>query len=58
MLVHDVDNHASCRVAAKSGYPFRKLSPPKPPCWFTAGHIHLAEPAPGQGREPLWDHRT
>jgi RimJ/RimL family protein N-acetyltransferase len=43
MLVHDVDNHASCRVAAKSGYPFHELSPAKPPYWFTDGHIHLAE---------------
>jgi len=43
MLVHDVDNAASCRVAAKSGYPFHELSPAKPPYWFTDGHIHLAE---------------
>jgi RimJ/RimL family protein N-acetyltransferase len=44
MLVHDVANLASCRVALKSGYPFRELSPAKPPYWFTDGHIHLAEP--------------
>lgn len=43
MLVHDVDNSASCRVAAKSGYPFRELSPANPPSWFTDGHIHVAE---------------
>jgi RimJ/RimL family protein N-acetyltransferase len=43
MLVHDMDNPASCRVALKSGYPFRELSPANPPCWFTDGHIHLAE---------------
>jgi RimJ/RimL family protein N-acetyltransferase len=43
MLVHDVDNLASCRVALKSGYPFRELSPANPPHWFTDGHIHLAE---------------
>jgi RimJ/RimL family protein N-acetyltransferase len=43
MLVHDVDNPASCRVAAKSGYPFHELSPANPPYWFTDGHIHLAE---------------
>ena len=43
MLVHDVGNHASCRVAAKSGYPFRELSPARPPHWFTDGHIHVAE---------------
>lgn len=41
MLVHDVDNPASCRVAAKAGYPFREFSPAKPPLWFTDGHIHL-----------------
>lgn len=43
MLVHDVDNPASCRVAAKSGYPFRGYSPANPPFWLTDGHIHLAE---------------
>jgi RimJ/RimL family protein N-acetyltransferase len=43
MLVHDVDNLASCRVAAKSGYQFHELSPANPPYWFTDGHIHLAE---------------
>ena len=45
MLVHDLDNLASCRVAAKSGYPFRELSPASPPRWFTDGHIHLAAAA-------------
>jgi RimJ/RimL family protein N-acetyltransferase len=43
MLVHDVENAASCRVAAKSGYPFGELSPANPPYWLTDGHIHLAE---------------
>jgi RimJ/RimL family protein N-acetyltransferase len=43
MLVHDLDNPASCRVAEKSGYPFRELSPANPPYWFTDGHIHLAK---------------
>jgi RimJ/RimL family protein N-acetyltransferase len=41
MLVHDVDNPASCRVAQKAGYPFREISPAKPPYWFTDGHIHV-----------------
>ena len=41
MLVHDVGNPASCRVAEKAGYPFRELSPANPPHWFTAGHIHM-----------------
>jgi RimJ/RimL family protein N-acetyltransferase len=42
MLVHDVDNPASCRVADKAGYPFLELSPANPPYWFTDGHIHMA----------------
>jgi RimJ/RimL family protein N-acetyltransferase len=41
MLVHDVGNPASCRVAEKAGYPFRELSPANPPHWFTDGHIHI-----------------
>jgi len=41
LLVHDVDNLASCRVAEKAGYPFRELSPANPPHWFTDGHIHM-----------------
>jgi RimJ/RimL family protein N-acetyltransferase len=41
MLVHDVDNPASCRVAEKAGYRFRELSPANPPLWFTDGHIHV-----------------
>jgi RimJ/RimL family protein N-acetyltransferase len=45
MLVHDLDNPASCRVAAKSGYPFREVSPANPPFWLTDSHIHLAEAA-------------
>jgi RimJ/RimL family protein N-acetyltransferase len=43
MLVHDVNNPASCRVAVKSGYPFHELSPANPPYWFADGHIHLGE---------------
>jgi RimJ/RimL family protein N-acetyltransferase len=41
MLVHDVGNPASCRVAEKAGYPFRERSPANPPHWLTDGHIHL-----------------
>jgi RimJ/RimL family protein N-acetyltransferase len=48
MLVHDIDNPRSCRVAATSGYPFQQLSLANPPHWFTDGHIHVAE-APGPG---------
>jgi RimJ/RimL family protein N-acetyltransferase len=43
MLVHDLDNGASCRVAAKSGYPLERTSPANPPLWFSDGHIHVAE---------------
>jgi RimJ/RimL family protein N-acetyltransferase len=41
MLVHDVDNLVSCRVADKAGYPFREFSPANPPHWYTDGHIHM-----------------
>lgn len=41
MLVHDVDNPASCRVAEKARYPFREFSPAIPPHWYTDGHIHV-----------------
>jgi len=41
MLVHDVGNPASCRVAQRAGYPFREFSPANPPHWFTDGHIHM-----------------
>jgi RimJ/RimL family protein N-acetyltransferase len=47
MAVHDLDNPPSCRVAEKSGYPFREVSPANPPLWFVDGHIHIAEP-PGR----------
>jgi RimJ/RimL family protein N-acetyltransferase len=41
MLVHDVENPASSRVAEKAGYRFERLSPANPPHWFTDGHIHM-----------------
>jgi RimJ/RimL family protein N-acetyltransferase len=41
MLVHDVGNSASCRVAEKARYPFLELSPANPPHWLTDGHIHM-----------------
>jgi RimJ/RimL family protein N-acetyltransferase len=44
LAVHDLNNPQSCRVAEKSGYPFRELSPANPPLWFADGHIHIAEP--------------
>ena len=54
MLVHDVNNLASCRVAEKAGYRFRELSPANPPHWFTDGHIHMRlDGRPGRGRRVL-----
>jgi RimJ/RimL family protein N-acetyltransferase len=47
MLVHDLDNTASCRVAEKSGYQLRELSPANPPFWHTAGHVHVTASQPG-----------
>jgi RimJ/RimL family protein N-acetyltransferase len=47
MLVHDLDNPASCRVAGKSGYSFWEVSPANPPFWHTAGHVHVAASRPG-----------
>jgi RimJ/RimL family protein N-acetyltransferase len=53
MLVHAVDNSASCRVAEKAGYPFRELSPANPPHWFTDGHIHSRLAAADHGGADL-----
>jgi len=50
MLVHDVDNPASCRVAEKAGYPFRELSAANPPRWLTDGHIHMRLAGASQAR--------
>jgi RimJ/RimL family protein N-acetyltransferase len=52
MLVHDVDNPASCRVAVQSGYPFGEFSPANPPHWFTDGHIHWAGASVWNGLPP------
>jgi RimJ/RimL family protein N-acetyltransferase len=41
MLVHDVANPASCRVASKAGYALKEFSPANPPFWSTDGHIHV-----------------
>jgi RimJ/RimL family protein N-acetyltransferase len=41
MLVHNLDNPASCRVAEKAGYPFKELSPANPPHWYEDGHVHM-----------------
>ena len=47
MLVHDLDNPASCRVAGKSGYRFWEISPANPPFWHTSAHVHVAASRPG-----------
>jgi RimJ/RimL family protein N-acetyltransferase len=47
MLVHDLDNPASCKVADKSGYRFWEVSPANPPYWHTSGHVHVALSRPG-----------
>jgi RimJ/RimL family protein N-acetyltransferase len=47
MLVHDLDNPASCRVAEKGGYGFWEISPANPPFWHIPGHIHVAASRPG-----------
>jgi RimJ/RimL family protein N-acetyltransferase len=47
MLVHYLDNRASCRVADKSGYQFWEISPANPPFWDTPGHVHVAASRPG-----------
>ena len=57
MLVHDVGNRASCRVAEKAGYPFRELSPANPPHWLTDGHIHHAAGRTGGRRSARHDLR-
>jgi RimJ/RimL family protein N-acetyltransferase len=40
-LLHDSDNHASCRVADKCRYVFRSLLPAQPPAYPTDRHLHV-----------------
>ncbi|MFJ3878329.1 GNAT family N-acetyltransferase [Streptomyces sp. NPDC090077] len=40
-LLHQEDNGASCRVAEKSGYPFRAVLPAAPPAFPLSGHLHV-----------------
>jgi RimJ/RimL family protein N-acetyltransferase len=42
-LVHQVDNPASCRVAAKTGYRLVETLPPAPPAYPREGHRHARE---------------
>ncbi|MFE9533470.1 GNAT family N-acetyltransferase [Streptomyces sp. NPDC006691] len=41
-LIHQVDNLASCRVAAKTGYHFERILPAEPP-YPRDGHLHVRE---------------
>ncbi|MFD8982708.1 GNAT family N-acetyltransferase [Streptomyces sp. NPDC059564] len=40
-LLHQEDNEASCRVAAKSGYALEAVLPPAPPEFPLSGHLHV-----------------
>ena len=42
-LLHSVDNHASCRVAEKSGFAFDAHLPAHPPRFPDEGHRHVRE---------------
>jgi RimJ/RimL family protein N-acetyltransferase len=42
-LLHSVDNHASCRVAEKSGFAFASFLPAHPPRFPDEGHVHVRE---------------
>lgn len=39
-LIHQIDNQASCRVAAKTQFPLLQILPPQPP-WPLEGHLHV-----------------
>ncbi|WP_328475107.1 GNAT family N-acetyltransferase [Actinoplanes sp. NBC_00393] len=41
-LIHQVDNHASCRVAAKAQFSLLQVLPPRPP-WPLEGHLHVRD---------------
>ncbi|MFF2436274.1 GNAT family N-acetyltransferase [Streptomyces sp. NPDC058107] len=55
-LLHQVDNHASCRVAVKSGYTLAEILPARPP-WPLDGHRHVREADRGLS-EPAVSRRT
>ncbi|WP_416974769.1 GNAT family N-acetyltransferase [Streptomyces sp. 4F14] len=40
-LIHQVDNAASCRVAAKCGYGLETTLPAQPPAYPLDGHLHV-----------------
>jgi RimJ/RimL family protein N-acetyltransferase len=41
-LLHQVDNHASCRVAEKARYQFEQILPARPP-FPKDGHLHVRQ---------------
>jgi len=41
VLLHQVDNVASCRVAEKSGYQLDRIVPSAPPAYPLDGHLHI-----------------
>lgn len=45
-LLHQIDNHASCRVAHKSGYVLEGTLPAQPPQFPAEGHLHAHHRAP------------
>jgi RimJ/RimL family protein N-acetyltransferase len=40
-LIHAVGNHASCRVAEKTGFALSAVLPPRPPEFVDVGHLHV-----------------
>ena len=42
-LLHQVNNHASCRVAQKCGYDLEAVVPAKPPTYPNDGHLHIRD---------------
>jgi RimJ/RimL family protein N-acetyltransferase len=42
-LLHQVDNHASCRVAEKARYQFHQVLPAQPPSFPRDGHVHIRQ---------------
>jgi RimJ/RimL family protein N-acetyltransferase len=40
-LIHSVGNHASCRVAQKTGFALSAVLPPLPPEFPADGHLHV-----------------
>lgn len=56
-LRHQIDNIASCRVAEKTGYVYRRTLPARPP-FPLDGHEHVRETSTGGARERVSRTRT